>query len=246
MVAFLPRARLAAAALALLLVVAACGQPKYSYVKGGGEQLTYRVQVGNEKVPVGVKPAPSVFKLPRSWAQFDKQQFMTASGMLDGLGPGEINERIEKQAVVAFDGSPKGAVENVLSRTPAGPAGFQITLALSDEERDAVSLRDLRNLVFPIDPELSSLAGVADPDQAPKVEVLGRNDELVRPGGLHGSRLRFSIPAGGDFYIGDQTVLVDSKTRIVYVLVVGCASSCFAQHRPTIEEIVSSWTFKER
>ena len=44
----------------------------------------------------------------------------------------------------------------------------------------------------------------------------------------------------------NQTGLVDPSTRMLYLFVIGCEAHCYLAHQRTIDQIVKSWTVKER
>jgi hypothetical protein len=69
---------------------------------------------------------------------------------------------------------------------------------------------------------------------------------IVKPHGLHGSRLVYSVVTHDGSFTVDQTGLVDAGTHTLYFFIVGCESQCFAQNRRTISQVADSWTIKER
>jgi hypothetical protein len=110
---------------------------------------------------------------------------------------------------------------------------------LDDDQRDAVSLADLRNFPFTVDAQEPQ----AD---APEVEVIARDDEVVRSGGFHGTQVLFNIKGDhGLTYTLNQTTLTDSASRVLYTFVIGCEASCYVDNIETINEVVASWTIKE-
>src|SRR5207247_9574546 len=70
--------------------------------------------------------------------------------------------------------------------------------------------------------------------------------EITRPGGLHGTRLVDNVRQNGVWVTFDQTALVDSGTRTLYLLVVGCEARCYLANRKVIDQVVDSWTVKAR
>jgi hypothetical protein len=40
--------------------------------------------------------------------------------------------------------------------------------------------------------------------------------------------------------------LKDPQTRVLYLFLVGCQADCYESNQDTIDEVVSSWTIKER
>ena len=115
-------------------------------------------------------------------------------------------------------------------------------LSEADEERDTVSLATIRNLLSRVD---SIGAPTTNGDPPVNGEVTFKAD-VSQPGGFHGNRVRFQVEvADGIFSVADQTALLDSRNRVVYVLIVGCERSCFARNLGVINRIIDSWTVRE-
>jgi hypothetical protein len=112
-------------------------------------------------------------------------------------------------------------------------------VVLNDDQRDAVSLSDLRNFPFTVDSQGTQT-------DAPEVEVIDRDDEVVRPGGFHGTQVVFNLKGDhGIAYTLNQTTLTDSESRLLYTFVIGCEATCYVRNVDTINEVVESWTIKE-
>ena len=238
--------RALACSAALVGLLGACGAPDHRFVKAS-PTLQYQVQVGNQEVPVPVKAATTFFRLPRGYTTIDEARAYDRAGALDSLTPVEQVRVLQKQELIVFDGAPDPDPLHFFSRTASAPVGLQLTLALSDQERDTVSLSTLRNYIFDIDADLSSLRpGAEPPEDPPKVDIIGRDDEVVRDGGLRGHRIRYTIQGdGGGSFAVDQTVLIDERSRVLYAFLVGCDVVCFGRHQDVVEDIVSSWTIKD-
>lgn len=178
--------------------------------------------------------ANTFFKVPKEWRLFDENEIFASN--ITSLSPQQ--EAATKQAIwlVAFDANPKPSIRNLLQSTRF-PNGIARVSALPDEARDVFSFQALRNVIFPIDETLSQ-----DPQA---VEVLEIQD-LEMDGGFRGSRIIFNIRRGENFLTVNQTGLVDSETRSLYLLVVGCEAHCYVEHQKAIDEIVKSWTVMER
>jgi hypothetical protein len=198
------------------VAVAACSGSGYRYVKNSGVKTYFRV--------------------PDSWKLYNQDAISADQGT--ALSPQQLARTKVTQWVVAFDGDPKPSIDHVLDEHSRYPMGFARVRALSTDERETVSLQKLRNEVFPLD-ELNALQN--------RVEPLKITD-LVRPGGLHGTREVHNIKAdnGLSYLTIDQTVLVDPQTRLLYAFVVGCEANCYLGHKKVIDDVVRSWTIKER
>jgi hypothetical protein len=157
--------------------------------------------------------------------------------------------------MVAFQSNPHPSLDNLFGLTnrcdaartgaaspdklPVGcyPEGFAQVLPLSESRRDGLSLATLRNALFPIDQMMA-----ADPTS---VEILNQED-LVLGSGFHGSRYVMNVKRGDAYLTISQTALVDPATRMLYLFAIGCEAHCYLDHQKTIDQIVKSWTVKER
>jgi hypothetical protein len=209
---------LAGALAAGLFLTAACGESRYRYISSS-ETQTY-------------------LKVPRQWRVFDEDEVL---GSDSSLSPQQADEARSRQYVVAFDASPTPAL-NHIDIPGRHPAGLVQVVALSEDQRDSVSLKVLR----------AQVAGGTDPLEAqangdPNVEVVSYED-VTRAGGIHGIHLVVNLrPASGqEFVTTNYLGLVDTATKRLYLLFVGCRATCYAQHKAQIEDIVHSWTVRER
>lgn len=175
------------------------------------------------------------FKVPNNWQVFDENQIFRSQ--ISGLSP--QGEAAAKASVwmVAFDANPKPSLSHLFSGGSPYPQGFAQVRQLSDEQKDSISLGSIRNTVFPL-----NQLQVEDPTS---VEFL-RSEDLVLDGGIHGNRITFNVRLGDTFYTVNQTGLLNPQTSLLYLFVVGCEARCYLNHKRTIDEIVKSWTVKER
>lgn len=125
-----------ALALAGAIVLAACGSPKYHYVKSTSNSTFMRV--------------------PSQWTLYDEDDLLESSEQSM-----ESKEQFKRLSwSVAFDASPKPSLDHVLSGSDH-PTGLVQVRTLLPAERDAFSLSDLRSLLLPVDPlsDEAQLAG---------------------------------------------------------------------------------------
>jgi hypothetical protein len=175
------------------------------------------------------------FKVPNEWAIFEEGEIFRSQ--ITGLSP--QGEAAAKASVwmVAFDAAPKASLNHFFSGSSPYPTGFAQVRQLGQEQRDSVSLATIRNSVFPL-----NQLQVQDPTS---VEFL-QSEDLVLDGGIHGNRIIFNVRLGDTFYTANQTGLVNPQTSLLYLFVIGCEARCYLNHKRTIDEIVASWTVKER
>src|SRR4029450_7701266 len=191
------------------------------------------------------------FKIADPWGLYSENEIFASQ--IQGLSP--QSEEAAKQALwmVAFDADPHPSLDHLFQLTtrcdavkatspeklPVGcyPEGFAQVRPLSGNQRDALSLASLRNEIFPVDQLMA-----ADPSS---VEGL-RQEDIVLGSGFHGSRDIMNVKRADAFLTLDQTALVDPATRMLYLFAIGCEAHCSLDHQQTIEQIVKSWTVKER
>lgn len=172
------------------------------------------------------------FKVPEDWKVYDKDQILGASE--DKLSQTESSNL---RFVAIFDADPKPSLQHELT-TAKRPFGLVRVRELTLEERDSFSLSTLRNEVVRIDDILENKLG--------DVELVEEPRSIVKPKGLAGSRLVYSVKGPEGSFTVDQTGLVDPGTHVVYFFIVGCESTCFSENRRVISEVADSWTIKER
>jgi hypothetical protein len=191
------------------------------------------------------------FKIPDQWRLYSENEIFASQ--IQGLSP--QSEEATKAALwmVAFDADPHPSLEHLFQLTtrcdlvkatpgaalPVGcyPEGFAQVRPLSGSQRDGLSLAGLRNSIFPVDDLVTQ-----DPMA---VEIL-RQEDIVLGSGFHGSRYVMNVKRDSAYLTVDQTALVDPATRMLYLFVVGCEAHCYLDHQQTINQIVKSWTVKER
>ena len=176
-----------------------------------------------------------VDKVPNDWRVFDENEIFKTQ--LSGLSP--QGEAAAKSSIwmVAFDASPKASLSHFFTGDSPYPQGFAQVRQLSDEQKDSISLASIRNTVFPLN-QLQT----QDPTS---VEFL-KSDDLVLAGGIHGNRIIFNVRLGDTFYTVNQTGLVNPQSSRLYLFIIGCEAHCYLKDMRTIDEIVKSWTVKER
>jgi hypothetical protein len=229
----------AAGALVLVLVGSACGGPNYEYVRNTALR--------------------TAFKVPTRWTLFDKQTLL-------GLPPGPPPSTPDPiKWLVGIDGDPKPSVTHVLRPNTLGtdyPQGLAIVQEFSFDDRDQLSLKGLRDYLFPVTGLLQ------DPNSA---RVISYDDHVDRHG-THGVHVVFAFRAsalqsasgadttapqglqrallGGsgaallspDFVAVNQLALVDPDTSRIYFIAVLCSAQCYDRNRSDIQSIVDSWT----
>ena len=177
--------------------------------------------------------ARTYFKVPSAWKLYDQDAISRA--LSKDQSPEQAAASKSSQWIVAFDGAPRPLLDHVLSERSRFPMGLALVRALTADERDTFSLASLRNQVNALDD--MSATGDVEP-------LLSK--EITRRDGLHGTRLIDNVRQNGVWVTFDQTGLVDSGTRTLYLLVVGCEAHCYLANRKVIDQVVDSWTVRAR
>lgn len=173
------------------------------------------------------------FKVPERWTLFNQGQVLANEAST--LTPDQVAAKKATEWVVYFDGNPSPSINHVLDDPPGYPLGLARVRALATKERDDFSLSSLRNEGVTID-QYSAADRVVPPSDS---------KEVVRSGGLHGTRQVHTIKVDKGLLTVSRTALVDPGTHLVYLLVIGCESRCYQENRRVIDEVVRSWTVKE-
>ncbi len=175
----------------------------------------------------------TVFKVPEKWTLFSEDDVFQ-------FRPPEISPQQEaanraSQWVMAFDGASQPTLTHLFNADSTEPAGYAKVRILSDEERAAYSLSSLRNEEFEIDKLV----------RRQQLELLSE-EEVSLDSGVNGVHLVFNVRQGPEFITVNQTALKDPQTRVLYLFLIGCQADCYESNQGTIDEVVNSWTIKER
>ena len=108
---------------------------------------------------------------------------------------------------------------------------------LFPEERNAISLNTLRNLVLPI---TDYLDGTIPNDR--KFELY--DDQEINEVGGRGVSLLYSFDYNGVNETVNQVALMSNDQNKIYVFIIRCSTECYNKHIDEIDEIVNSFTVK--
>lgn len=200
------------AALVAVLLLSACGSSGYTYA--GSSQLHV------------------VFRVPGDWTVYPARDLAQAVGNVQ-------DQSFAKQYpfLIGFDSSPQPNLERVVdpARISQYPAVMSYVHALGPGERDAVSLKSLRNIRYPVDQLESEGAGSTI-----------SYSSFGLTGGFWGNKLTFVIRSSptSPALEFSQVAAVDAKLQYEYVLVVACSPDCFVRSHGAITDILNSWRLK--
>ncbi|WP_162795532.1 hypothetical protein [Nonomuraea lactucae] len=204
------------------LMLSACGQPDYTYVRDR-EGTTY-------------------FKVPSSFAQLDAYPIEL---YLSGDHPHSQAALLRRQRVwsTAFDQSAKPSVEHLLGSYE--PFVYATVHRLTEEQRDAVSLDVLRDFVLPVTKTVRDAytARAMASGRPPAFAGFEQLDDkvLLLERGARGVRVRFNYQIGRDVQTFDHTAILDEQGGTVSVMLMGCQSICYRQRAAEFDRIAESF-----
>jgi hypothetical protein len=108
---------------------------------------------------------------------------------------------------------------------------------LFPEERNAISINTLRNLVLPI---TDYLDGTIPNDR--KFELY--DDQEINEVGGRGVSLLYSFDYNGVNETVNQVALMSNDQNKIYVFIIRCSTECYNKNIDEIDEIVNSFTVK--
>jgi hypothetical protein len=218
------RTRRGAVALGVVACLAAvgltgCAKPDYHYAS---------------EAP-GTAPGGTVwFKVPYAWTELPSAQIAAAQKDWASSST-DVASLLQATAwQAAYDASPTPSLVHVLGRAaPDRPAVFASLRTLYTEEQSSASPSSLRDLLVPV-----TSAGTS-------VKVM--TDQAVSQGRAHGWHLvvSYSAGTGQPEETVDETAYLSDGDDAVYLLVVRCTSTCYAENRAQIASVTSSYTIQE-
>jgi hypothetical protein len=216
------RARGTIVALSIVAAtLAGCGGTNYRYISNTQENL--------------------FFKVPKDWTIYR----LSAS---DKEGrPATLPSSFERSWHLLVDSNPQPDPNHVAEHAPELPIVEAQVYVLERSANDTESLSNLRRLIYKLPRDADPLLN--DPAASRAWElVAGSFQDLTFPKGVTGTRLAINIPdpeAKDDpkkFATLDAIAMHDVVNRRVYMLSVRCSSQCYLDHRPQIDDLMTSWT----
>jgi len=211
-------AALAATAAAMTAIgLAGCGAPAYSYAADHHDHV--------------------VFEVPAAWQQVDTRSLADAQFvLLSRSAAGPLGGRLAWSRAYAAAVNPPPSALLSGSQEPVVYASVQ---NISDALRAQLSFNYMRDLLFPVtsgDRQQAALAGVRLTGFS-----LAFSHTITTKDGVRGINELFEYNINGLPDAFDQTVLTNSSTTKLYLLLVQCYRNCFLSHEAQIKQIVSSF-----
>ncbi|MET8157063.1 hypothetical protein ABZT47_11860 [Sphaerisporangium sp. NPDC005289] len=217
-----------AAAIAVLVGASAgCGGADFTYVMGGDGQ--------------------SYFKVPASWRKVDQKS-------LDEKIFGDMSSALaqaEKKLswTVAYDGFGTPSADHLLASAavPDEPFAFAMVSALTEAQRDQVSLNGLRNagmLPVVVTDELRKQMEESAAYPFKGFELL-HDEVLPSDNGVRGVHVVYNFKVlGGPVQTFDQTAYLAADGTRVSVLLIRCSATCYRERAGEIGKIAQSFKVK--
>jgi hypothetical protein len=203
----------------MLAVLAACAAPSYTYASDTNDH--------------------AFFKVPASWPQVNPAALSGAQGQLGKSLAGPTGGAFSwaRAYDAAADPSPTGLL--IGSSSPVVYASVQ---DLSASLRADLSFDDMRNLLLPV------TAAARQSATAAGLQLTGfdlvSSTTITTTDGVRGINELYEYDVSGLPDAFDQTVLTNSSTTKLYLLLVQCYQNCFVSHGAQIKEVVDSFTVR--
>lgn len=210
----------AVAGLVLLAaaLLAGCGAPRYTYVKNSADHM--------------------YVKIPASWHSIDQKDLDNAVG----LDPAE-DASSRGLWLQGYDAADTPSALHLFGSSAPEPAVLVSVQQVPQASRGGLSLDGLRDFFFPVSPT------ARQNNQNPQLTGFAlMADDVLTPGdgvrGVH-TVFRYSL-GGGPPQMMDQTGYLNDDASKVYLLLVRCSTTCYKDRHGEIENVVSSFTIREK
>ena len=203
--------------VAMVVMVAACGAPQYTYVTNSS--------------------AHAYFKVPAGWTKLSDSAL--AAALHSGSGSGKANGVWS----VGYDGSAPPSASHVFGSVVPKPFAFALVEPLNSSASAGMSYNELRDIFLPV---TSATRATAARSGFPLTGFhLLRNNILTQGQGVHGVRVTFdyTFPDGSTDTF-DQVAFTNADDTEIYLLVLHCLASCYQQNHGEIDTVMSSFTVR--
>jgi hypothetical protein len=207
----------AGAALALL---AGCGAPAYTYAADNADH--------------------AYFKVPTSWQRVDPAKLaQVQSAFLTNSAAGKAGGSFIWSR--AYTATAQPALTSLLTGS-GSPVVYASVQNLRDSLRASLSYDFMRDYLFPVTSQARRQAA-ATGQQLTGFHLVS-SSTISGPGGMRGINELFEYNVNGEPDAFDQTVITNSGTTKLYLLLVQCYQGCFVSHVAQIKAVVNSFTVR--
>lgn len=208
--------------IALLLAgVVGCGAPEYQYVTNSADRTYLRI--------------------PSSWRPFEQHQLDAVFGIDPAMSAADVGVWH-----VAYDAADVPSMDHVVGWSATDPAVVVAVRQVPPGARGQLSLDRLRDMFLPVSDQTRQLVAQDPLAAAGYTDFALFADEVLAPGGgLHGVHVVYRYAFGGlPPQTLDQTVYVNDDASRIYLLLVRCTTTCYADRHEEISRVVSSFTVR--
>jgi hypothetical protein len=204
----------------ILGLLSGCGAPAYVYVGDTSDQ--------------------SYFQIPSSWPEVNPHSLADAQqAVLNGSAAGPSGGSFDwSRAYSAV--ADNGAVD-VFTAAPQ-PVVYSSVQTLGTALRQDLSFDEMRDLLFPVTSQARKQAAA---DGSTLTGFTALNSHVITDkDGVRGINELFEYTVNGLPDAFDLTVLTNSQTTKLYLLLVQCFQDCFTAHLAQIKQVVSSFVVR--
>jgi hypothetical protein len=201
----------------MVVMVAACGAPQFTYVSNSS--------------------AHAYFKVPAGWRKLSDSAL--AAVLRGGRSSGEPTGVWS----VGYDGSSAPSASHVFGSVVPQPFAFALVEPLNSTASAGMSYNGLRDVFLPV---TSATRATAAKSGFPLTGFhLLRNDVLTQGQGVHGVRVTFdyTFPDGSTDTF-DQVAFTNADDTEIYLLVLHCLASCYQRNHGEIDTVMKSFTVR--
>lgn len=184
----------------------------------------------------GSKNDGAFFTVPNGWQKVN-------GAVLSKVEAKDANQaELERLAMVTyqvgFSKAKKIAPKEIFLLEPTNQPVLYVRIRdLFPEERNAISLNTLRNLVMPV---TDYLDGTIPNDR--KFELF--DDQEIQESGARGVSLLYSFDYNGVSETVNQIALMSNNQDKIYVFIIRCSTECYDKNIDEIAEIANSFTVR--
>lgn len=210
------------AAGTVLAGLTACGAPAYTYAADGTDQ--------------------AYFKVPSSWPPVGARTLFDVQVDLTSTLAGQAASNYSWAQ--AYDAATHPKVTDFFAGSPK-PVVYATVEDLKSSMRDELSYNTMRDLLFPYFPVTATARqqATADGIKLTGFQLIGSNT-ISNKHGVRGINELYEYTLGRQVVAFDQTVLTNSDTTKLYLLLVQCSQQCFESNAAQIKTVVDSFTVR--
>ena len=178
------------------------------------------------------------FKVPSGWHEVSPQLVSDAQQAISKTPAGSLGGKLIWSRAYTTADLP---ASRLLADSPA-PVVYASVQVMRDSLRAGLSFNQMRDLLLAVTPQARQEA-TASGAKLPPFKLLG-SVTIAASDGVRGIAEQYVYDVGGlpDEFL--QTVLTNSATTKVYLLLVQCLATCFNAHAAQIETVAQSFTVR--